>query len=143
MKKSYFAIILMLLGGCTQITVEPLSVSLNVSHICIKENPKVIVPDFLSVVQKEINECGITTKVYKEVTANDGCSAILTYTARRSWDMGTYLSHAELIIEDEKRKQLSKAVYHLIGKGGFSLMKWQGVETKMKPVMDEMLKEYK
>lgn len=142
MKKICLALVLMALIGCTSVRVQPLSASLKISHICIKENPKVIVPDFLSIVRKEFSACGIDTTVYKEEVAAE-CTAVLTYTARQSWDFVLYLSHAELMIENEKRKRLAEAVYHLRGKGGLSLMKWQGVETKMKPVIHEMLNEYK
>jgi len=29
----------------------------------------------------------------------------------------------------------------IIGKGGLSLMKWEGIKTKMDPVLDELLGE--
>jgi len=29
-----------------------------------------------------------------------------------------------------------------VGKGGYSLMKWQDTKTKMDPVVDELLKAY-
>ena len=58
----------------------------------------------------------------------------------RSWDFVTYLSHAELRIEREGR-QVAFAEYHLIGKGGLSLMKWASTKEKMDPVIDELFKK--
>ena len=40
-------------------------------------------------------------------------------------------------------RQIGYAEYHLIGKGGYSMMKWQGVKTKMNPVIDALLQSYK
>jgi hypothetical protein len=37
-------------------------------------------------------------------------------------------------------RQVAYAEYHLKGKGGLSLTKWQDTKTKMDPVIDELLK---
>ena len=58
-----------------------------------------------------------------------------------SWDFVTFLSHAELKLE-KNGKTIGSAIYHLRGKGGLSMMKWQGVETKMTPVLNELLQFY-
>jgi hypothetical protein len=66
------------------------------------------------------------------------CDAILTYTARRSWDFVTYLSHAEIWLELDGLT-VGYAKYHLRAKGGFSLLKWRGTRSKIDPVLDELL----
>jgi hypothetical protein len=131
---------IMVLIGCTSIQVQPIDSSLNLKHVCIKENPKVIVPDFLTIIQDGFDRHGISTEVFSGETPEQ-CECILTYTALRSWDMAVYLSHAELRLERKGRK-VAYAEYHLKGKGGFSLMKWQSNKTKMDPVIDELLKNY-
>jgi hypothetical protein len=128
------------LASCTSIQAQSIDRSLDLKHVCIQENPRVIVADFLPVVRDGFDRHGISTEVFSG-TAPDRCEYILTYTALQSWDFSTYLSHAELRLE-RKGRRVAYAEYHLTGKGGFSPMKWQGTRTKMDPVIDELLKAY-
>lgn len=130
-----------LIFACTSVNVKPLDSSLEVTHIGIKRNPKVIVEDFLPLMRQKFKEHGITTEVFDE-SAPENCSVIATYTALQSWDFSTYLSHAEISLTNRDFKEVASAEYHLIGKGGLSFMKWQSVETKMSPVIDELLVQY-
>jgi hypothetical protein len=137
----YFAIAACALCGCTAVTVKPVDRALEIQRVCIQDNPRVQVSDFVTVLRDGFDRHGIATEVISG-TPGPKCNAVLTYTALRSWDVGTYLSHAELRLERDGR-QLAYAEYHLRGKGGYSLMKWQGTKTKMDPVIDELLKDYK
>ncbi len=162
---SVILILSLMVGGCTSVTVRPLEASYNVKHICIKENPKVEVDDFMQVIVDALNRHNIKSEFialsttdkakvqnddesfpdqyYMDITpAPDSCDFNLTYTARRSWDFVTYLSTADIAISD-KNSRIAHAHYHLRRKGGLSLFKWQGVKTKIDPVMDELLIFYK
>jgi hypothetical protein len=154
-----------ILVGCTSVTVMPLDSSHKVQKVCIRENPKVTVSDFVTVVRNGLSRHEIDSefipfnpqnttvpleepeesnydRYYMYITKlPDTCDFSLAYTARRSWDIGTYLSVADIEVSD-KTSLIASANYHLIRKGGFSLFKWQGVETKMAPVMDELLQQY-
>ncbi|MBE0437849.1 MAG: hypothetical protein IBX56_18860 [Methylomicrobium sp.] len=162
-KCTLICLISLLMGGCTSITVEPLAASHNVKHICIRENPKVTVEELVPMIsdglarhyiqsdlipfnsdkEKIRREGTMPDEYYMSITpVPDSCEFNLTYTARRSWDLGTYLSTADIAISD-REGVVAKANYHLIGKGGLSLFKWQGVKTKLDPVMDELLQHYK
>lgn len=142
MKSNIFFItlipILIILSGCTSIKVQPLNISQPLSYICIRNNPKVTVPGFLSVVRNRFKHNGISTKVFN-TNLPDDCQVILTYTALRSWDIVTYLSHAELRLEDKDGEQIAYAEYHLAGGGGLSLKKFDSVDKKMNPIIDELL----
>ena len=127
------------LSACTSVEVRPPDPALAIKHVCIQENPKVIVRDFVPVVRDGLDRHGISTEVYSG-TKPANCEYVLTYTALRSWDFAPYLSHAELRLERDGR-QVAYAEYHLVGKGGFSLMKWQGTKAKIDPVIDELLKK--
>ncbi len=150
--------------GCTSVTVTPLDSYHQVKTLCIRENPKVTVPDFVPVIQDGLNrheiqsewipfdarystqpiepEESVDDRYYMYITAlPDTCEYSLAYTARRSWDLGTYLSTADIEISDST-SIVASANYHLIGKGGFSLYKWQGVKTKIDPVMDQLFEQY-
>jgi hypothetical protein len=125
-----------LLAGCTAVQVSPLqSVA---QDVCIEENNKVLVKDFVPVLQAGFARHGITTQLHQSIARNQ-CSHIVTYTARRSWDGIPYLSSAEIKVLDPQRRTLASANYHLRGKGGLSLLKWQGTKTKMDPVIDQLL----
>lgn len=154
-----------LLSGCTSITVTPLDASYAVKKICVRENPKVTIPEFVTVIEDSLQRHKIESQFvesnvdkYKLLQLDDDqesdqkymnitptpadCEFSLTYTGRRSWDLGTYLSTADIAISN-KSGVIAKANYHLVNKGGFSLFKWQGVKTKLEPVMDELLQQYK
>lgn len=125
-----------MLVGCTATQVTPLRNAAD--QMCIEENPKVQVSDFVPVLQEGFARHGIETQLYAKIP-RDQCAYVVTYTARRSWDMAPYLSTAEIVILGPRRQTLAKANYHLRGKGGLSLMKWQGTKSKIDPVIDELL----
>lgn len=127
---------LAVLGGCTSVRVEPLKSAAD--SMCIESNPRVMVTDFLPVLQAGFARHGITTQVHDKVPTQ-GCDYLLRYTAKRSWDVTPYLSFAELSVLGPQRQTLASAHYHLRGKGGLSLMKWQGTQAKMDPVIDQLL----
>lgn len=129
---------LTLLSGCTSVRVHSVDPAAQMLHVCIQENPKVAVDDFVSVLRDGFDRHGISTEVFQVGKRPARCEFVMTYTALRSWDMGAYLSHAELRIEKAGRA-VASAQYHLRGKGGFSLTKWVGTKTKMDPVIDQLL----
>ena len=118
-------------------SVRPVASSLQLKRVAIRDNPKVIVAGFVDVLRDGFARHGISSEVIAADARAEG-QYIVTYTALRSWDVTPYLSHAEIRIEIDGR-QVAYAEYHLRGKGGFSMMKWQGVRTKMDPVIDKLL----
>ena len=133
-------VVILFLTGCTSIQVKELDASYSVKHICIEENPRVKVVDFVPVIEKLFNNHSIHTEVYKGERPGH-CEFKLTYTARRSWDFTPYLSTAELHLY-KGATQVASADYYLKGKGGFALTKWASVETKMTPVINRLLRQY-
>lgn len=136
-----FAVVLGLWsGGCTSIKITPIDSSLGVTHVCIERNTAVQVPGFVQIVQGGFRRHGITTQVLSPPLPSD-CEYTLTYTALRSWDMTTFLSHAELRLNSEDG-QIAYAEYHLNGKGGYALTKYASTRSKMDPVLDRLLDGY-
>jgi hypothetical protein len=136
------ALLAFFLAACTSVQVRPLEPKLSVSKICIEENEKVIVPQFLEIVRSGFDRHGISTEVFTS-TPPTSCSVVLTYTALRHWDFVPFLSHAELWLRDQKGKQVGYAEYHLTGGGGLDFSKWASTESKMNPVIDQLLSGYK
>jgi len=127
-----------MLGGCTSVAVKPVDIEAHrIVHVCISENTKPIVNDFVDVLQDGLERHAISSELIRG-TAPEHCEYVMRYTALQSWDFDAYLSHAELWL-DQRGKRIGHATYHLRGKGGFSLMKWQGTRAKMDPVIDELL----
>ena len=140
MKKYLSLLPITLIAACTSVQVKPLDYSYHVLHVCIKDNPAVIVPGFIEVIDDLFQNHLISTEVYSR-TRPDHCEFKLTYTATRNWDFAPYLSHAELRLF-QSNTRIAQAEYHLRGGGGMSLMKWSSVKSKMTPVVNKLLAEY-
>lgn len=141
MKKILFSFFAISVSACTSVKVQELnSGEHQVHHVCIEQNPKVIVERFPQVIEDGFQRHGITSEVYKGEKPSH-CEYSLTYTALKTWDMGAYLHHAEMRLFKNKTK-IAYAEYHLNGKGGLALNKWAGVDSKMDPVINKLLSGY-
>jgi hypothetical protein len=109
------------------------------NHVCIQQNPKVQVDDFVPVLRDGLSRHGVSSEVFAG-QAPEHCEFIVTYTALRSWDFSPYLSHAEIRVE-RSGLQIGYGEFHLRGKGGYSMYKWQDTKTKMDPVIDQLFGE--
>lgn len=127
------------LAGCTAVDVRPLSPQEPVKSVLIEENPKVWRSDFVDVLIEGFRRHGIEAKVVQPGTAV-GNEYVVRYTARQKWDMAMYMSDATIWMY-KNGQEVAKAVYHLKGGGGLSLMKWQGTAAKIDPVIDELLSD--
>jgi hypothetical protein len=136
--KKYLAIIsIVFVASCTSVNVRPVASSHHLQKVCIVNNPKVIVSDFVPVLRDGFSRHNIATSVVDQGHAKS-CKVTLTYTALRSWDFKPYLSHAELRLWEDG-KQIGYAEYHLNGGGGLDMGKWRGTKAKMNPVIDKLL----
>jgi hypothetical protein len=137
------ALSLALLSACTSVHVKPVdNARFKLVHVCIQENPKVIISDFVQVLREGFERHRLTTELVRDGSSiPQACEYLLTYTARQSWDFSPYLSTARLELR-RGNELVSSADYHLRGKGGFSLTKWAGTASKMNPVIDQMLKDF-
>ena len=141
MKKIILILALASISACTSIKVNKLNPNEHkVHHVCIERNSKVIVGEFPGVIEKGLHRHGITSEVY-EGERPKHCEYYLTYTALKTWDVGMYLHHAELHHFKERGK-IAYAEYHLNGKGGLALNKWASVDSKMDPVINQLLAGY-
>ena len=125
-----------LLTGCTSVDVKTLDpAKYPVKLVCIKKNPEVQIREFLGVVEDGFQRHGIETEVF-DSDPPLRCEYVLTYVAIRGWDLATFMKHAELRLK-QGNKLIGTAIYH--HHGGFALTKFSSVETKMTPVIDELL----
>ena|GEM_PF-5349763 len=96
------------------------------------------VQDFVSVLQAGFDRHSISSRVYQGSLPNS-CEYQLTYTARRSWDFAPYLAYAEIRLSQQGRV-VGKVDYD--HNNGFSLVKWAGTESKIGPLLDDMLNNF-
>lgn len=130
------------LVGCTSVNVKPVANPSLIKHVCVKECPDdCFVEDMPAVIVEGLGRNGISAERYNSKMP-ESCEYHLNYMCNQTWDMAMYMHHAEIRLF-QGSNQIGSAVYHLAGKGGFSLMKWQGTKAKMDPVIDELFSEKK
>ena len=128
-----------ILAACTSVAVKPINREEHqVQHVCIQENPRVIVAGFLESVERGLQRHSITSERYVGDKPPEHCTYTLSYVARQNWDVAVYLWQAEVQLR-KGAEVVGTAEYHLRGQGGLALNKWASVETKMAPVMDQLL----
>ena len=146
-KLNYFLLITGILSlfftGCVTKKVIPLEKKYNIQKVCIEENLKVIVKELLPIISETFNEHGIKTQLYKGKGQDDGCQYIVKYTALQSWDYIPYVSVAQIVLLDQHLNKIGYAKYDLFLKGGYDFRKYKSVRSKIKPLIEELLINYK
>ena len=136
-----FALALILVG-CTSIEVRPLHYDSEISEISLIDNPKVIIDDFVPIMEKHFSEHNIALKRVPESTQLGKQEYGIRYSAKQSWDFTTYLSDAHVNVY-KGNLLIADGRYHLIGGSAcLSLFKWRGTEAKMRSVYDKLLENY-
>src|SRR5688572_17059375 len=106
---------LILMAGCTVREASP--VSQRPDRVCIQRNAAVVMDDFLPTLQDVLRERGVQSAAYQGDTPPTGCAYILTYTARRGWDMASYLKFVELTVTQRDGTMVGHSVWR--HRGGF------------------------
>jgi hypothetical protein len=124
-----------LLAGCaiTQ-TVKPVSVT-GITEVCVKNNPQVMMSDYLKELRSQVEAKGIKTSVF-DGERPGRCKHHLEYTANWRWDLAMYLVFADLRVYEEGLL-IGQATYDAHG-GGASFNKFGKTAEKLKPLVDEL-----
>ncbi|WP_374090414.1 Sbal_3080 family lipoprotein [Methylomicrobium lacus] len=139
MKKTAALTSALLLGACASplTRIEPVPATENISQICIKENTKVFMDDFLPEVRKQIEERNIKTEL---LTPNAVCEYVMSYDAQWSWDwfwtFSVYLSLAEFSVT-KNNQQIGMASY-TAGLGPAAIGRTQ---NKIRPLLIELFRK--
>jgi len=130
---------LSMVSGCTSTNVRKVDSSDHkIKSVCIERNPEVLVADMVHVLESGFHRHGIKTTTYQGQPL-PGCEYTLWYTAYRGWDFVPFLKSAELRLRRNGVDIASASYNH---KGGFALNKWEGTDTKLDPVIDELLADF-
>lgn len=95
----------------------------------------------LSVIEKSINNNGYIAKSYNQVPNN--CQFVLSYVAYQKWDGTAFLSQAAISLRKDNQligDVLYKTPNGIFGGGGINPEKWSSTESKISPLMDQLLK---
>ena len=134
-----------LIVGCATTNVTKIDRASNpVTLLCIEENPKVWVKEFLPFLETSFQSYGIKTIVHQENSIPGSCEYALSYTAFQLWDFVPYVYLAEIRIR-RGTENIAMGRYNINrNQGGFlALNKWASIETKMTPVIDELLIDFR
>lgn len=138
-----FAVIGAISGCAIQTTVQPIPPNQPIAEICILENPKVIISDFLPVIQEGIQRNGLRSKVFREIP--NTCTYVLEYVAFQKWDFTPFMSEANIRLY-HAQEIVGTANYKLpsgiFGGGGINPAKWNSTKEKLDPLLDELFKNY-
>ena len=135
MRTTVVAVAILILAGCTVRHASPLAQ--RPDRLCIQRNPAVTVPDFLPTLQEVLLARGVKTTVYDGNAAPADCPYVLTYTARRGWDMVSFLKLVELTVTRRDGTMVGYALWR--HRGGFGLNKWAGSRGKIERAVDDLL----
>ena len=117
-------------------TVEPADIATD-AVVCIVENPDVR-EGFLAELKKVLDEKHINYRVVdKQESLN--CEWTATYLGRWNWDLALYMSYAEIKIY--KNGQLDGEAIYDASRGGANLGKFIDAETKIRELVDSLIKE--
>ena len=130
-------------SGCNSYNVRPLPYDSRLNNVVLVENPKVIVHDFVDVLQDEFNARNIKVIRKPENYVAKPDEYVVRYNALQSWDLSNYLSYAMILIEKDDMIK-AKGTYDHVGRSCSldCFTKWRGTQWKMSNLYGELLKNY-
>lgn len=124
-----FVVAIMASGCAVKIRVKPLSVSpSDIGLLCIRQNPRVQMADFMPAMRSLFKDYGVETKVYDGDLPKE-CRFHAEYTANWRWDMAMYLQYAEIRMYDGGN--LIGTAEHDARMGGGSFNKFGATREKL------------
>lgn len=129
------ALVVMALAGCSITkTVKPVTDS-QITNLCIKNNPNILMDEFLPEVKRQIEAKGIRTSEFSG-SAPPECKYTMEYTANWRWDLAMYLFYADLRVM-QAGNMIGQATYDARS-GGANMGKFGKTAEKVKPLINEL-----
>ena len=139
----FIGAVLCCLVGCNAYTVQKLPYDAALQTIVIERNDKVLVSDFEETLKYILRDLGLKVRVAQHpYYSYDPSTYVLHYTARQSWDFTAYLSLAEVTLYKNNQKVAKGTYKHRGASCSLSPFKWQGTESKIRPLLEELFEEY-
>jgi hypothetical protein len=130
--------VLFILSACAAV-VEVKSTTLDIKHVCIQENSKAEIDDFLDLLRDGFSRNGISSEVYLDAKPAS-CEYLVSYVAIQGWELlyGKFLRDAQIRIRKDGRNVASSSFH--VG-AGFVSAKSQTAKESIDSMMNEMLKK--
>jgi hypothetical protein len=123
------------LAGCAiNQSVKPVGATA-MAEVCIKNNPAVMMADFLKELRSQLEAKGIRTSTF-DGERPDRCRHHLEYTANWRWDFAMYMAFADLRVHEDGLL-VGQATYDALG-GGMNLGKFGSTSEKMKRLVEPL-----
>ena len=111
--RTLIVLVAIALVGCSITkTVKPLT-DTQISNLCIKTNPDILMDEFLPEIKRQIEAKGIRTSDFSGSVPPE-CKYTMEYTANWRWDMAMYLVFADMRVMQD-RNIIGQATYHRAG----------------------------
>jgi hypothetical protein len=107
----------------------------DISLLCIKKNPEVMMSEFVTELKSQVEAKGMKARIYEGATPAD-CRHRIEYTANWRWDLAMYLVFADLRVYD-KDLLIGQANYDARAGGG-RMDKFGPTAGKLKGLVDEL-----
>ena len=143
MKKIALLWLMVSLTGCATTNVTPLKLNTGekIQKVCVKHNPKVIVQNFEEIIISRLEYHDIATQV-SSGDKPEVCEYSLRYIAYQKWDFSMVLTSAQLSIYKDDKK-IGSAEYKLHAGGLLNPTKYKSNESKIEPLVDQLVGELK
>lgn len=127
------------LSGCTITqTANPVSLpETDAREICVIRDPRVF-DEFLPTYKAALERKGFSVQLLEPGSAVGSCPLTSTYTALRSWDFVTYMSHAIITVYRDGAKA-GEALYDA-PKAGFAMTFriYESTDSKIATMVDQL-----
>lgn len=134
--RALIVLVLLSATGCSIVQDVRRIDALASREVCVLENTAVR-PGVLSAVRDELLELGCQEQLLPPSASRTACPVTLSYTARSSWDLATYMSYAHLRVFNAEGHQIGEARYDA-RRGGGRLDKFITGEDKVRELVGEL-----
>jgi len=133
--KLFTILLLVFIAGCMSTDKKSMKWKSAMHSICVKDNQKVMVPDFLNTIETVFENKGIKT-IIVDGDFPDSCKYTLHYTLLQGWDINTYLSYAEFKIYKDDVLIAYTIYKEPVGRRA---NKWDSTRNQLTPVLLRLL----
>lgn len=133
----------LLIAGCNTYDVKPLKYDPSLKDVVLVRNPSLQNDDLFDVLGEGFRSHGFNVIVESASREPKVGECKVTFDAIHKWDFASYVVDARVWVR-RGTEVLGEGHYHHIGEGNSMdyLTKWRSNSSKMKPLFEELLKEY-
>ncbi|MDF1874753.1 hypothetical protein JHD48_03265 [Sulfurimonas sp. SAG-AH-194-I05] len=141
------AAMIVLSSGCAtkEKNIEPESTTSyvnNLEHVCVANNPYFKADRIDETIKEVFYKHGLRTSFYKKDAIPASCNHRVYYTHNGIFDTEPYLNQIDITMYKNKQ-EIGSVEYVLENTGGVNTDKFKSTKSKLTPVLEKLLKDYK